>query len=94
MLFEIVGVVRCGILVFSFRGGSRAGCESISTRAQYVTPDRKKILKKSKCAGLAHEVDFSALNSCSLLWLVKGATQLCTSRKECNKLDLTAAEYF
>jgi hypothetical protein len=29
-----------------------------------------------------------------LLWLVKGATQLCTSRKECNKLDLTAAEYF
>jgi hypothetical protein len=24
----------------------------------------------------------------------KGATQLCTSKKECNKLDLTAAQYF
>jgi hypothetical protein len=29
-----------------------------------------------------------------LPWLVKGATQLCTSKKECNKLDLTAAQYF
>jgi uncharacterized membrane protein len=26
--------------------------------------------------------------------LVKGATQLCTSKKECNELDLTAAQYF
>jgi hypothetical protein len=25
---------------------------------------------------------------------VKGAAQLCTSKKECNKLDLTAAQYF
>jgi hypothetical protein len=31
---------------------------------------------------------------CILRWLVMGATQLCTSRKECNKLDLTAAQYF
>ncbi len=59
--------MRCGILVFSFRGGLRAGCASISTRAQYVTPVRKKILKKSKCAGLAQEISFSALNSCCLL---------------------------
>jgi hypothetical protein len=29
-----------------------------------------------------------------LLWLVKGATQLCTFKKVCNKLDLTAAQYF
>jgi hypothetical protein len=29
-----------------------------------------------------------------LLWLVKGATQLCTSKKECNKLNLIAAQYF
>jgi len=37
---------------------------------------------------------FSAPNSCSLQWLVKCATQLCTSKKDCNKLDLTAAQYF
>jgi hypothetical protein len=29
-----------------------------------------------------------------LQWLVKSATQLCTSQKDCNKLDLTAAQYF
>jgi hypothetical protein len=29
-----------------------------------------------------------------LPWLVKGATQLCTSKKECNKLELTAGQYF
>jgi hypothetical protein len=28
------------------------------------------------------------------LWLVKGATQLCTSKKESNELDLTAAQYW
>jgi hypothetical protein len=72
----------------------RAGFESISTGAQYVTPDRKIIVKKPKCAGLAQEIGFSALNSSSLPWLVNGATQLCTSKKECNKLDLTAAQYF
>jgi hypothetical protein len=48
-------------------------------------------VKKAKCSGLAQEIDFSAPNSCRLLWLVKGATELCTSKKECNKLDLTAA---
>jgi hypothetical protein len=51
-------------------------------------------VKKSKCAGLAQEIGFSAPNLCSLMWLVKGATQLCTSQKECNKLHLTAAQYF
>ncbi len=51
-------------------------------------------MKKSKCAGLAQEIGFSAPNSCSLSWLVKGATQLSTSKKESNKLDLTQAQYF
>jgi hypothetical protein len=37
---------------------------------------------------------FFCTNSCSLPWLVKGETQLCTSKIECNKLDLTAAQYF
>jgi hypothetical protein len=54
----------------------------------------KFIAKKSKCASLAHEIGFSAPNLWNLLRLVKGATQLCTSKKECNKLDLTAAQYF
>jgi len=50
----------------------------------------KFIAKKSKFAGLAQEIGFSAPNSWRLLWQVKGATQLCTSKKECNKFDLTA----
>ncbi len=54
----------------------------------------KFIVKKSKCAGLADEIGFSAPNVTSLPWQGKVATQLCTSKKECNKLDLTAAQYF
>jgi hypothetical protein len=54
----------------------------------------KSIAKKLKCAPLAQEIRFSAPNSCGLPWLVKGATRLCTYKKECNKLDLTAAQYF
>jgi hypothetical protein len=54
----------------------------------------KIIVKKSKCAGLAQEISFSAPNSSRFPCLVKVAAQLCTSRKECNKLDLTAAQYF
>jgi hypothetical protein len=30
----------------------------------------------------------------ALPWVVNGATQLCTSQKECNKLHLTTAQYF
>jgi hypothetical protein len=51
-------------------------------------------VKKPKCASLAQEIGFSAPNLCSLPWLVKGAKQLCTSKKECIKLDLTMAQYF
>jgi hypothetical protein len=51
-------------------------------------------MNKSKCAGLAQEISFSAPNSWSLPWLVKGTPQLYTYKKECNKLDLTAAQYF
>jgi len=51
-------------------------------------------VKKSKFAGLAQEIGFFAPNSCTLPWLVKGTTQFCTSKEECNKLDLTAAQYF
>jgi len=54
----------------------------------------KFIAKESKRPGLAQEIGFSAPNLCSLQWLVKGATQLCASKKECDKLDLTGAQYF
>jgi hypothetical protein len=54
----------------------------------------KSVVTRSKCASSAQEIVFSAPNLCSLASLVKGATQLCTSKKECNKLDLTAAQYF
>ncbi len=52
------------------------------------------IVTKTKCAGLAQEIGFFIPDSCRLRWLVKRATQLCTSKKECNKLDLTAAQCF
>jgi hypothetical protein len=51
-------------------------------------------VEKPTCASLAQEIGFSAPNLCSLPWIVKGATQLCTSKKECNKLNLTVAQYF
>ncbi len=41
----------------------------------------KFIVNKSQCAGLAQEIGFSTPNSCSLPWLVKGTTQLCTRLK-------------
>jgi hypothetical protein len=40
----------------------------------------KYIVKKSKCAGLAQKIGFSASNLCTLPRLVKGATPLCTSK--------------
>ncbi len=53
------------------------------------------IAKKSKwLVDLAQEIGFSAPHLCSLQWLVNGATELCSSQRECNKLHLTAAEYF
>jgi hypothetical protein len=54
----------------------------------------KFIAKKSKCAGLVQEISFFAPNLCSFQWLVNGTTQLWTSKKECNKLNLTAPQYF
>jgi len=49
----------------------------------------------SKCGDLAQDIGFSAPKSCSLLWLVKGATQLCAPpKKSVIKLDLNVAPYF
>ncbi len=62
----------------------RASPMVLSTWLQTV----KFIVKKWKCAR------FFAPNSSILQWLVNGAPQLCTSKKECNKLDLNAAQYF
>jgi hypothetical protein len=72
------------------------GCflfESISNGAQYVTPDSKIYCEKVKMCLFAQEIAFSAPNSSSWPWLVKGATQVCAppTKKECNQLDLTAA---
>jgi hypothetical protein len=39
------------------------------------------VKKTKKCASLAQEISFSAPNSCSLPWVVKVATELCTSKK-------------
>jgi len=68
--------------------------KSISNGAQYVTPDSKIYCIKVKMCRFSSGNWFSCTKPWSLPWLVKGATQLCTSKKECNKLDLTAAEYF
>jgi hypothetical protein len=50
--------------------------------------------KNSKHAGLAQENGFGSVQFHSLPWLVKCAATLCTSRKECNKYDMTTAQYF
>jgi hypothetical protein len=42
---------------------------------------------------LAQEIGFFAPNSWSLLWLVNGAAQLCTSKKDCNNLELTLVNH-
>jgi hypothetical protein len=51
--------------------------------------------EKSNGASLAQENSFVSTQLPTLLpWLAKkGATQMCTSRKECNEYDLTAAQY-
>jgi hypothetical protein len=41
--------------------------------------------------GLAQENDFGSAYVPKLPRLVKGASALCTCKKECNKYDLTAA---
>jgi hypothetical protein len=47
-------------------------------------------VKKSKCAGLAQEIGFSAPKiRADCPGFVKGATHWCTSKKECNKLNWT-----
>jgi hypothetical protein len=84
-------VVEWWFLVFSFGDVPlRAYPTVLSIWLQTV----EFIVNKSKCACLAQEIGFSAPNLCSLQWLVKGATQLCTSKKECNESDLPAAQYF
>jgi hypothetical protein len=51
-------------------------------------------VQNSKRAGFAQEIGFLAPTLWSLPWLVKGSTEVCTSQKECNKLHVTAAQYF
>jgi hypothetical protein len=68
---------------------------SIFTGAQYVTPDSKIYCEKVRlCQFSSGNWFFSAPDSCTLPWQVNGATQLCTSKKECSELDLTATQYF
>jgi hypothetical protein len=61
-----------------------------------VTPDKKSLTaKKSKCVGSAQEIGFSSTKFVHFAVAGKGTTtQVCTSKKECNKLDLTVAQYF
>jgi hypothetical protein len=76
--------------LYAFTLGLRASPTLLSMSLQIV----ESIAKIFKGAGLAQEIGCSAPNLCSLLWLVKGATQFCNSQKYCNKLKLTAAQYF
>jgi hypothetical protein len=67
-------VVSVPMYLLSDKGDSiRASPPVLSMWLQTV----KSIVKKSKCAGLAQQISFSAPNSCSF-------------KKQCNKLDLTA----
>ncbi len=74
--FQLGGNSRTGHI-------DRHGCldKSISTGVLSMWLQTVKfILKKSKCAGLAQEIGFSAPNLWSLPWLVKGSPQLYTSK--------------
>jgi hypothetical protein len=69
--------------------------KSISTGAHYVvTPDSKIDCAKVKMCQFSSGNGFFCTKFVQLTVAGKGATQLCTSKKECNKLDLTAAQYF
>jgi hypothetical protein len=45
-------------------------------------------------AGLAQENGFCSDKLRMLPWLVNGTGVMCTRREECNKYDLTDAQYF
>jgi len=62
--------------------------KSISCRAQYVILHNKIGWRKPTICR------FGSAKLPTLPWPVKGAWALCTSRKECNKYDLTAAQCF
>jgi hypothetical protein len=70
--------------------------KSISTGAQDVTPDSKIYCEKVKRCRFSSENWFFCTKFVQLApWLlVNVATQMCTSKKGCNKLDLTATQYF
>jgi hypothetical protein len=65
--------------------------KSISTGAQYVTPNNKIYCEKVEMSWYSSGNWFFVPNSWLLQWLVNGTTQLCTSEKECNKLNLNVA---
>jgi len=46
-----------------------------------VTPDSKFIANQSKCGGLAQETGFSAPNSSTLPWQVKGVPSCAPPKK-------------
>jgi hypothetical protein len=64
--------------------------KSIFNGAQYVTPV-KFIGKKSKCAGLGQEIGFSLVQ---LAVAGKRRNTVMHVPKRCNKLHMTAAQYF
>ncbi len=68
------------------RGSSR----SSSSGARYMILQSKIGWRKVKMCRFGS----GKPNSCNFPCLVNDATQWCTSKKECNKLDLTAAQYF
>jgi len=63
-------------------------------RAQYVTPDSKIYYEKVKMSRFSSGTGIFCTKLVQLAVAEKGTTQLCTSKKECKKLDLTAAQYF
>ncbi len=67
---------------------------SISTGAHYVTPDSKIYCEKVKICQFSSGKWFFCTKFVHLAVASKGATQLCTSKKECDKLNLSAGQYF
>jgi hypothetical protein len=77
--FWYMTLVSASVYIKKYISHVRTSPQVLSMWLQIV----KFIVKKSKCTGLAQEIDFLAPNLCRLhlQWLVRGTTQFWTSKK-------------
>ncbi len=99
-IYIYMGKARSFVRRPSKEGGSLPLCvfrhREHSLFSAFLPPNKQRNAYQP-CAGLLEQRNDLFLPCplhIPLPWLVKVATQLCTSKEECNKLDLNAAQYF